>query len=380
MFRFKSETSFDVKTLWNAFMKKLIICVTLISLMSSLSLPVFAAENNGFSYSGNSYSATVKYGVNFRDKNDNIIRYLDAGTCVYVLGVSSKDSSRVVIKYENTIGTVLTTGVKKTVNSGLAYSGKSYYGKVKYYLNMRDENYNIIEMITQNEVVRVLGTYKEDPTRVVIEWHNTKGTVLKSGLAEVNYEINYSGKFYYAVTKNGLNLRDTNGNLICYIPKNNLVCVKGVYAKDGNRVVVTYNGTEGNVLKDGVKEIKDAIFVNIPNQKVTLIKDNKIIAESKCVTGTENKSETPCGAFKVTEMKKNKTLRGQNYDGSWYAKPVDYWLRFYNGCGFHDAKWRASFGGTIYKTSGSYGCVNLPHAFAKTLYENSYVGMPVYIA
>ena len=43
----------------------------------------------------------------------------------------------------------------------------------------------------------------------------------------------------------------------------------------------------------------------------------------------------------------------------------------------HDANWRSSFGGTIYKTSGSHGCINLPPAVAKTIYENISQGMPV---
>ena len=43
----------------------------------------------------------------------------------------------------------------------------------------------------------------------------------------------------------------------------------------------------------------------------------------------------------------------------------------------HDAYWRSSFGGKIYKTNGSHGCINLPPAVAKTVYENISAGMPV---
>lgn len=43
----------------------------------------------------------------------------------------------------------------------------------------------------------------------------------------------------------------------------------------------------------------------------------------------------------------------------------------------HDAKWRSSFGGSIYKTGGSHGCINLPHSVAKKIYENIASGMPV---
>lgn len=43
----------------------------------------------------------------------------------------------------------------------------------------------------------------------------------------------------------------------------------------------------------------------------------------------------------------------------------------------HDAGWRSSFGGTLYKNGGSHGCINLPPAAAKTIYENISAGMPV---
>ena len=43
----------------------------------------------------------------------------------------------------------------------------------------------------------------------------------------------------------------------------------------------------------------------------------------------------------------------------------------------HDATWRGTFGGTIYKTNGSHGCINLPHSVAKKIYENISSGIPV---
>ena len=52
-------------------------------------------------------------------------------------------------------------------------------------------------------------------------------------------------------------------------------------------------------------------------------------------------------------------------------------MPFNGGIGFHDASWRNTFGGTIYKKNGSHGCVNMPYAAAKTLFENVYAGMPV---
>ena len=54
-------------------------------------------------------------------------------------------------------------------------------------------------------------------------------------------------------------------------------------------------------------------------------------------------------------------------------------MPFNRGIGFHDATWRSRFGGEIYLTAGSHGCVNLPFAAAKELYENVYSGLPVVV-
>ena len=387
MFKHEKEVTFNARTFYNAFMKKFIILATLVALISTFTLPVFAAEKNGLSYSGESYNATVKYGLNMRDKNNNIISYLGAGTSVKVLGVYSEDSSRVVIEYGNKVGTVLGAGLKKSANSTseFKYSGSSYYATVKYGLNLRDKNNNLISYLGAGTKVYVLGIYTNDSSRVVIEYNGTTGTVLKSGLTAVSSggsggNVSNSGNSYYAVTTKSVNLNDSNGKLICCLPKNSLICVKGVYSKNKGSVSVSFYGIEGNVSKDAIKEVKDAIFVSIYRQKVTVIRNGKLIAQSDCVTGKENVRDTRRRAFKVEYMQRNRTLRGTNYKGVKYAQPVEYWVRFYGNTGFHSASYRSSFGGTIYKTNGSNGCVNLPYDFAKTLYNNAYIGMPVYVA
>ena len=52
-------------------------------------------------------------------------------------------------------------------------------------------------------------------------------------------------------------------------------------------------------------------------------------------------------------------------------------MPFNGGIGFHDATWRSKFGGTIFQTSGSHGCINLPPEKASVLYDLIYKGMPV---
>ncbi|MBQ7463714.1 MAG: L,D-transpeptidase, partial [Lachnospiraceae bacterium] len=52
---------------------------------------------------------------------------------------------------------------------------------------------------------------------------------------------------------------------------------------------------------------------------------------------------------------------------------------FYGGYGLHDASWRGAFGGNIYKTNGSHGCVNMPRATAEALFATVNVGTPVVV-
>ena len=52
-------------------------------------------------------------------------------------------------------------------------------------------------------------------------------------------------------------------------------------------------------------------------------------------------------------------------------------MPFYDGQGLHDADWRSSFGGNIYVTNGSHGCVNLPPQAAAAIYAEIDEGMAI---
>ena len=119
------------------------------------------------------------------------------------------------------------------------------------------------------------------------------------------------------------------------------------------------------------------VEVNLTKQKLYLHKDGEIILTSDIVSGNAKNHATPAGIYFLKSKEKNRTLRGYNDDGTKYASFVNYWMPFNGGIGLHDATWRGSFGGTIYKTNGSHGCVNLPKFKAKTIYETVKVGIPV---
>lgn len=123
------------------------------------------------------------------------------------------------------------------------------------------------------------------------------------------------------------------------------------------------------------------IELDITRQKIWMYIQGKCILESSCVTGNVAGGHgTPTGIYYLTSKTTNAVLRGYNSDGSRYASPVTYWMPFNGGIGFHDASWRKGvFGGEIYKTNGSHGCVNMPFEAAKTLYENISSDIPIII-
>ncbi len=115
------------------------------------------------------------------------------------------------------------------------------------------------------------------------------------------------------------------------------------------------------------------VEINLTAQHIYFYKDGKLLVESDFVSGNEARGwATPAGAYPLTYKQRNAVLRGVGY-----ATPVSYWMPFNGGIGLHDASWRGSFGGSIYKTGGSHGCINLPPKTAKTIFENIKAGDPV---
>lgn len=115
------------------------------------------------------------------------------------------------------------------------------------------------------------------------------------------------------------------------------------------------------------------VELDLTNQHMYLFQDGIIVLESDFVSGNVSAGNaTPQGIFGVTYKTTNAILRGEDY-----ATPVNYWMPFYGNYGMHDATWRGTFGGSIYLTNGSHGCINLPLSKAKQLYQYVSTGFPV---
>ncbi|NMC56518.1 MAG: L,D-transpeptidase family protein, partial [Eubacteriaceae bacterium] len=137
-----------------------------------------------------------------------------------------------------------------------------------------------------------------------------------------------------------------------------------------------------NTIKSGVSATRDFneigstyVEISLTKQHIWFYKNGTLVVEGSIVTGNVmNHKATPKGVYYLRSKTRNTTLVGPDYEAD-----VSYWMPFNRGIGLHDATWRSYFGGSIYKTNGSHGCVNLPYNVAKKIYNNISVGTPVVV-
>lgn len=127
-------------------------------------------------------------------------------------------------------------------------------------------------------------------------------------------------------------------------------------------------------LYQGKNDIGDTyIEVDMTEQMMYYYEDGEIMIETPIVSGDiKTGHKTPARVCYVYNKQTDRILRGPGY-----ASPVDYWMPVNGSIGIHDATWRNQFGGEIYKTNGSHGCINTPYEAMETLYEKVEIGTPV---
>lgn len=145
-------------------------------------------------------------------------------------------------------------------------------------------------------------------------------------------------------------------------------------------VYYTEEFADGSKINDGIGDTY--IEANLSAQHVWIYVNGSMVCDTPCVSGNTSLGRgTPTGVFQILYKDTDVDLKGQKLkNGKYsYVSHVNYWMPFYGGCGFHDASWRSSFGGTIYRSNGSHGCVNLPSGIASTFYSYVQTGMPVVV-
>lgn len=114
----------------------------------------------------------------------------------------------------------------------------------------------------------------------------------------------------------------------------------------------------------GPYNYKKYILIDISDQTLKYYVKGKVKLKSNVVTGGRG-CGTPTGRFKLHHKSRNVNLTGPGY-----VSHVSYWMPFIGqSYGMHDASWRSTFGGSIYKYNGSHGCVNMPRSKVSKLYK-----------
>ena len=145
--------------------------------------------------------------------------------------------------------------------------------------------------------------------------------------------------------------------------------------KNGEKLTKTpvYFQTAQQYGKDDIGDTY--VEVNLTAQRLFFYKDGKKILQSDFVSGNLAKNyDTPVGTYPIQYKENDAVLVGEDYE-----TPVKYWMPFNRNIGFHDASWRKEFGKDIYLTRGSHGCINMPPAAAKKMFENIQRGVAVVV-
>jgi lipoprotein-anchoring transpeptidase ErfK/SrfK len=133
--------------------------------------------------------------------------------------------------------------------------------------------------------------------------------------------------------------------------------------------------------------LSQLVLVSISKRRMWACAGSSTVYDSAVVTGMENLPAdlTPTGTYHIYSKQRDLYLNGSDSTGSWHDY-VYYWMPWlsnqYGVYGFHDATWRkASAFGNIspYSSNASHGCVELPLATAKWLYNWASVGTTVTI-
>ena len=329
------------------------------------------------SFSEQSGSAVTTTEVNFRlapvVSKDNLIRTLDEGTSLAIYGKT--DDNWYLADCNGTIGFI---------------SG-DYIRVLSYGV---DENYELTEntvrvvpavQATTNVKIRESATTESRQLDLLRKDHSIKMIrLLDNGWYEIEYPNAVNGVAYVS----GDYVRETimvegnyykvgylkNDAYIYDVPNGNVTGVVSQYEsgeiyslENGYYLVSTGDAQVGYVSKNDMGVLTDtAVVVDISAQTLTVYRDNQIIFTSPIVSGKDNQDrQSDLGIFSIRSKETDRYLT----DGSTYNSHVNYWMPYNGGEGLHDATWRSRFGGEIYKTNGSHGCINLPLDKAAELYE-----------
>lgn len=283
--------------------------------------------------------------------------------------------------------------MKEGINTGLKldYSLEDYYIQPKF----TKESENIVKVVEEiSDYSSMVITYEFGEQKEVIDWnkikkhleYNPDTAVLTLKTKWVSKFVQNLSKKYntYGKTRKFKSNKDgkvtiKGGIMGWWIQEDDTVkqLNKLLKNKKSKNVEPVYRNVAA---QHGEDDIGDTyVEVSIDRQHLWFYKNGKMKMDTDIVTGKMTQDrKTIVGVHRVWAKQRDRYLGTMAVQG--YRSFVNYWMPFnWDGQGLHDATWRSKFGGNIYKTGGSHGCVNLPYKFAKKLYEQIQIGTPVVI-
>ena len=279
-----------------------------------------------------------------------------------------------------------TTDVK--INSNVNTNSLGNY-EIKYTLNFEkinkqkqltrkvsivDKTKPTLTVEGKKEITKQVGDTFTTPKYKAID--NADGNITSKVKINSNVDMNKAGtyKVSYTVADNsGNKVTKTIKVIVKEKPKPKEEPKKTTETKTSKTTTKKTTKKTTKVKKEKTSYKGTFVEISIKNQTLKYYKNNKLALKTSVVTGKNN--ATPRGSFKVVSKARKINLIGEDY-----VSFVYYWIAFKGRAyGIHDATWRSSFGGQIYKKNGSHGCVNIPYKKAQKLYSMITVGTPVYI-
>ena len=190
-------------------------------------------------------------------------------------------------------------------------------------------------------------------------------SALDNFITDIENSVNSYGKSISFTTTDGRNIEVPGGNWGWKLSRNSTLENLQTLVNSEVDAIGELAWTNTNPI-EGSNAFVNYVEIDMGKQHLYLYTNNQLVGDWDIVSGMANNPgrRTPGGVFRLTYKTKNAVLRGPTWES-----PVKYWMPFNGGIGMHDASWQPSFGGNAYYYRGSHGCINMPLAGAKAVYD-----------
>ena len=282
------------------------------------------------------------------------------------------------ILYNNVVNAILNGEATIDLETANCYENPKYTSTSKEVIDTKDK----LNIYTDSKITYAFGNNTEVLDGSTINnWLGTNENLeitfdekkIKSYLDKLSQNYDTVGKIRDFTTSLGTTIKVSGGDYGWLINKTEEVQDLIELIKEGQAITKEPIYTQTATSRDNNDIGNTYVEINMTKQHLWFYKNGSIVIEGDVVTGNVNNNcSTPTGIYGLKFKQKDAILKGEGY-----STHVNFWMPFNEGIGIHDANWRYSFGGKIYMTNGSHGCVNAPYYLANTIFNNIDEGTPI---